>query len=84
VLERCGDAAEAVAALADRVAAGRLPARAAVGHAASPTEPYADALAETLAASRRVVSVERYRVGPTVGVHTGPLAFGAFWWASPR
>jgi DegV family protein with EDD domain len=84
VLERCGDAAEAVAALADRVAAGRLRVRAAVGHAASPTEPYADALAETLAASRRVVSVERYRVGPAVGVHTGPLAFGAFWWASPR
>lgn len=51
----------------------------AVGHAAAPTEASADLLAESLA-REGVAQVVRYRVGPSVGAHTGPLSFGAFWW----
>lgn len=40
----------------------------------------ADALAEQLALSPGFVDVTRYRVGPSVGAHTGSLSFGAFWW----
>jgi fatty acid-binding protein DegV len=55
----------------------------AVGHAAASTEPAADALALSLEALPSVVDVERYRVGPAVGAHTGPTSFGAFWWPDP-
>jgi fatty acid-binding protein DegV len=58
---------------------GRL-LRTAVGHAAPDAQPAADALATALARSTDVVGVERYRVGPSVGAHTGPSSFGAFWW----
>lgn len=53
----------------------------AVGHAAHATREPADALAAALAQAPAVRSVIRYRVGPSVGAHTGPLSFGAFWWA---
>jgi fatty acid-binding protein DegV len=52
----------------------------AVGHAAGATRPAADALAEAIVRSDGAVEVIRYRVGPSVGAHTGPLSFGAFWW----
>jgi hypothetical protein len=54
--------------------------RVAVGHAAPKTRSAAGALAERMALSQGVVDVTRYRVGPSVGAHTGPLSFGAFWW----
>ncbi len=59
---------------------GVEPIRAGVGHAAVAVESAADALASRLAASEKVIEVERYRVGQAVGAHTGPLSFGAFWW----
>ena len=59
---------------------GVEPIRAGVGHAAAAVEPAADAFASKLSASERVIEVERYRVGPAVGAHTGPFSFGAFWW----
>lgn len=57
---------------------GRL--RVAVGHAAPATAAAADLLVTELARAEGVVDVLRYRVGPSVGVHTGGLSFGAFWW----
>ena len=39
-----------------------------------------DELAAKLASSAFVGELERYRVGPAVGAHTGPFSFGAFWW----
>lgn len=54
--------------------------RAAVGHGASPARRYADRLAAALTGSAAVAGVERYRVGPAVGAHSGPLSFGAFSW----
>jgi DegV family protein with EDD domain len=80
VLGACGDEAAAVAAMASRIARSRTAVRAAVGHAAALTAGPAQALAAALAELPQVTAVERYRVGPAVGAHTGPLAFGAFWW----
>jgi DegV family protein with EDD domain len=53
----------------------------AVGHAGSCTALAADRLAAAL--SVRAEPLMRYRVGPSVGAHTGPLSFGAFWWQVP-
>lgn len=55
----------------------------AVGYAAPPTEASADLLARALAHAG-IAEVVRYRVGPSVGAHTGPLSFGAFWWPAGR
>lgn len=55
------------------------PRRAAVGHAAAAVLPAADALADRLERDVGVI-VERYRVTPAVGAHTGGLSFGVFWW----
>ncbi len=57
--------------------------RVAVGHAAGATEAAADRLADALKWSGAVVDVLRYRVGPSIGAHTGSLSFGAFWWPAP-
>ncbi len=76
----CDTIGEAIEAMANRVVEENRPVRVGVGHAAASTEPSADALALSLASQSHVVQVERYRVGPAVGAHTGPLSFGAFWW----
>ena len=59
---------------------GARPISVAVGHAAREVEAAADELAHQLVRSSLVLAVERYRVGPAVGAHTGPDSFGAFWW----
>lgn len=51
----------------------------AVGHASAELEATADRLAHDLLRAE-VAAVERYRVGPSVGAHTGPDCFGAFCW----
>jgi len=56
------------------------PLRAAIGHASVATAPAADALAAALGRSDVIADVMRYRVGPSVGAHTGGLTFGVFWW----
>jgi fatty acid-binding protein DegV len=71
---------EAITAMAGRLYDEDRAVHVAVGHAAASTEPAADALALFLEALPCVVDVERYRVGPAVGAHTGPVSFGAFWW----
>lgn len=78
----CDTIGEAIEAMARRVFEGNRPVRVAVGHAAAATEPAADALALSLASHSHVVEVQRYRVRPAVGAHTGPFSFGAFWWPS--
>lgn len=71
---------EAIDAMVAWIVDDDRPVRAAVGHAGSSTEAAADALALSLATLVQVVEVERYRVRPAVGAHTGALSFGAFWW----
>jgi fatty acid-binding protein DegV len=72
-------AEDATAAMA-RIVRLHAPALVAVGHAAREVEAAADRLAHDLLRQEGVSDVERYRVSPSVGAHTGPDAFGAFWW----
>jgi fatty acid-binding protein DegV len=77
--ESLDDAAETMALY---VLSQGSPIGIAVGYAGSSTARAADRLAA--AVSPRAEPVLRYRVGPSVGAHTGPLSFGAFWWPAWR
>ncbi|MGH3002654.1 MAG: DegV family protein [Gaiellaceae bacterium] len=70
---------DAVAVMAEHIAAREGPLGVAIGHAAAETEAWADLLAEQLAQAK-IAELLRYRVGPSVGAHTGPWSYGAFWW----
>ncbi|HJR96162.1 MAG TPA: DegV family protein [Gaiellaceae bacterium] len=72
---------EATAIMGRRILRGR-PGLVAVGHAGAELEAAADGLAHDLVDA--VAAVERYRVTPSVGAHTGPDSFGAFWWPASR
>ena len=61
-----------------RLVADAVPELVAVGHASRGVEAAADRLAHDLL-RESVGAVERYRVYPSVGAHTGPDSFGAFW-----
>ena len=61
------------------VLAGRR-LRAAVGIADPAAAPLWQALEDRLAAAPEVVEVVRYRIGPSVGTHTGPGTAGAFFY----
>ena len=69
---------DAVAIMGRRILRGR-PGLVAVGYAGAELEARADRLAHDLVAAS-VAAVERYRVTPSVGAHTGPDSLGAFWW----
>lgn len=79
-VDACDTIGEAVDAMVARVFAENGPVSAAVGYTGSMTELAADALALALACLTQVGEVERYRVRPAVGAHTGPFSLGAFWW----
>jgi fatty acid-binding protein DegV len=70
-------AAEAAAAMADAVLSSGPRLRVAVGSSDESSRPVADALASTLSEASGAVEVVRYRVGPSVGAHTGPGTAGA-------
>jgi fatty acid-binding protein DegV len=70
---------EAAQAMTRHIVEPALPGLVAVGHAGAELEVAADRLAHELV-RESVVAVERYRVAPSVGAHTGPDCFGAFWW----
>ena len=69
---------DAATVMGRRILRGR-PGLVAVGHAGAEIEAAADRLAHELV-DASVAAVERYRVTPSVGAHTGPDSFGAFWW----
>jgi DegV family protein with EDD domain len=74
-----GAATEAMASYCTRPELGdRL--RIAVGVADSDAGPLWQALEDRVAEHASVVEVVRYRIGPSVGVHTGPGTVGAFFW----
>lgn len=78
-LESCDSIERAAAAMAARFPTGR-PLHAAVGHAHELSAAPADELAALLEDAHHIRDVHRYRVSPSVGAHTGPWSFGAFWW----
>jgi DegV family protein with EDD domain len=69
---------DAVLAMTELVSRSEQRMRAAVGHASEAVRDAADILAGRLAALG--IEIERYRVAPAVGAHTGGLTFGLFWW----
>lgn len=71
---------EAIDLMAAQILGADGPVRAAVGHAGATAEAAAGNLADELSRLPHVLTVERYRVGASVGAHTGPVSFGAFWW----
>ncbi len=80
VIGRSDDLEEAVAMMVHQCTraevGGRL--RVGVGVADAAAGPVADALDEAFRSVDSVVETVRYRVGPSVGVHTGPGTAGAF------
>ncbi len=69
---------DATEEMARRIAGSGAPSQVAVGHASREVEAAADRLAHDLLRAG-VAPVGRYRVEPSVGAHTGPDSFGAFW-----
>lgn len=76
------DGDSVVDAMARHIGAQPSPLSVAVGASDPSTFACADTLARELELEPAVREVLRYRVGPSVGVHTGPGTFGAFWWAA--
>ncbi|MFN0092363.1 MAG: DegV family protein [Acidimicrobiales bacterium] len=84
VVGRATSVEEAAEVMAAEVLAGarRAPSgqvRVASGIADAAARPLSEALERRLAASPLVAELVRYRVGPSVGAHTGPGTAGAFW-----
>ena len=52
--------------------------RVAIGHSDAASAPLADGLEEALGEAAGVVEVVRYRIGPSIGAHTGPGTVGCF------
>lgn len=78
VIEHVGTSDEAVRVMAAYLSGWADDVRVAVGHADRDAEPLTAALLDQVGASPSVAEVVRYRVGPSVGAHTGPGTVGGF------
>ena len=76
-VERCGDFDQAAEAMAAYVRAGGESLRVGVGLSDCATMPLVTALEERLQDAPEVAELVRYRIGPSVGAHTGPGTVGA-------
>ena len=82
VVGRAADLDRAAEAMAEAVRAGGTGLRVGVGVADPATETLAQALEARLAETPEVRETVRYRVGPSVGAHTGPGTVGAVFYSS--
>ncbi len=82
VLDQVSDLAAAVRAMADHISGPAL--RVAIGTADPGTEAMAQALEARLRTKDDVVDLIRYRIGPSVGAHTGPGTVGAYFYPLKR
>jgi DegV family protein with EDD domain len=73
---RCADLDEAAAAMAAHVRTGGPSLRVGVGLSDAGTLPLAVALEDRLREAPEVAELVRYRIGPSVGAHTGPGTVG--------
>lgn len=83
VIGHAGSPVEATEMMAAAVLAGGTGMRVGIGTSDPSSRPVAAALAEVVAASPRVRELVHYRVGPSVGAHTGPGTAGAVFFAEP-
>jgi DegV family protein with EDD domain len=83
VVDRVATMDDAAEAMARQVLAGGWRLRVAVGVADSGAAPLWQALEERLVSQPQVAEVVRYRIGPSVGAHTGPGTAGVFFVAAP-
>jgi DegV family protein with EDD domain len=74
------DIDSATEAMAAHVLAAGEGLRVAVGIADGDAEPLSAALEDRLRGERAVAELVRYRIGPSVGAHTGPGTAGCFFW----
>ncbi|MDJ0770263.1 MAG: DegV family protein [Ilumatobacter sp.] len=78
VLERVSTVEDTVDVMAGYVAGWGERVTAAIGTADEPSRRLTEMLGAALAAAANVDDVVHYRVGPSVGAHTGPGTFGLF------
>lgn len=71
---------EAAEVMAGAVLAGGTGLRVGISVADAAALPLREALEARLAGAAEVAELVRYRVGPSVGVHTGPGTAGAMWY----
>lgn len=71
---------EAADVMASAVRAGGSSLRVGISIADAGAEPLWRALEDRLRGAEEVAELVRYRVGPSVGVHTGPGTAGAMWY----
>jgi DegV family protein with EDD domain len=76
-LDRCAGVEQAADAMARFVRAGGSALRVGVGLADAGTLPLVTALEDRLRDAPEVAELVRYRIGPSVGAHTGPGTVGA-------
>jgi len=74
---------QAAELMAAHVRAGGVSLRVGVGLADAGTLPVVEALEALLAGAPEVRELVRYRIGPSVGAHTGPGAVGTMFYPSP-
>jgi DegV family protein with EDD domain len=84
VVGTAADVDGATAVMAERVRAAGSGLRVAVGIADAAAAPLWQALEAALTGAPEVSEVVRYRVGPSVGAHTGPGTAGAFYYEGGR
>ncbi|MGH9279228.1 MAG: hypothetical protein ACRD12_14120, partial [Acidimicrobiales bacterium] len=70
---------EVAALMADHIRAGGHDLRVGIGVADAGVAHLWDVLEDRLAGAPEIREVVRYRVGPSVGVHTGPGTVGAMY-----
>ncbi len=78
VVRQAATALDAVNAMASYTLAWGSRLRIAIGHSDAATAPLADALEEALGEAAGILDVVRYRIGPSIGAHTGPGTVGCF------
>jgi len=78
VLGRFDAVVDAVDSMADYVIGWGDRLKVAVGHSDSTSTQLADALEEAIGPAANVSEVVRYRIGPSMGIHTGPGSVSCF------
>ena len=76
-IDRCADTDAAAEAMATFIRASGSSLRVGVGLSDDGTLPLVTALEDRLGKAREVAELVRYRIGPSVGAHTGPGTVGA-------